>query len=319
MTAVQWGLTLGLGVVAGLYLLAVRAARHHSWSPRVLITLSVLSGVALFALVITDWPGEQLSQFWAEHSIFAAVLSTVLLLSLGYLAFEAGATAEQAELNKSVTSAGLSGLVDRLVDVDIALSLLWGSQAPSKMDKGRPLEWIRETRDDLQRKYPKPQEEQPKFRPEAPLEAPVAELKYEAWRQAILDQCVRRIISGMRDWAAVVTVSDDGRRVLKMFGEVRIDLLCLQEHMLASDARLEAAVENQRRYLQLFALVLEHVSSPETEYLRPIVVSEICQPTNKHSIVDEVRNLPRDQIRSALEILDKYRASHLETAEKYVK
>ncbi len=141
MTSVQLLVAGGLLVVAALYFVAVRAARRRAWSARVLIGLSVLSGLVLLAMVLTDWPGEQLNQFWADHSIFASVLSTVLLVSLGYLAFEARETAEQADLNRSVTSAGLSGLVDHLVDVDIALSMLASETAPEQMyAEGRPLQ-----------------------------------------------------------------------------------------------------------------------------------------------------------------------------------
>jgi hypothetical protein len=82
--------------------------------------LGIVSGGALVVMVLTDWPGEQLARFWADHSILATVVSSLLLLSVGYLAFEAGENANQAELNRSVTSAGLSGLVDHLIDVDMA-------------------------------------------------------------------------------------------------------------------------------------------------------------------------------------------------------
>ena len=108
MTATQ--LVGGIGVVlaAGLYFVIARTARRHRWNRTVLLGLSVMSGVCLIAMVVTDWPGEQLARFWADHSILAAVVSTLLLISVGYLAFEAGESAEQAKLNRSVTSAGLS-------------------------------------------------------------------------------------------------------------------------------------------------------------------------------------------------------------------
>jgi peptidoglycan/LPS O-acetylase OafA/YrhL len=88
-------------VAAGLYFVAVRAARRREWGAGVLIGLSVLSHLVLNVMVLTDWPGEQLNKFWADHSIFASVLSALLLVSLGYLAFEGGETAEQAELRSN--------------------------------------------------------------------------------------------------------------------------------------------------------------------------------------------------------------------------
>lgn len=305
MTSVQLLVAGGLLVVAALYFVAVRAARRRAWSARVLIGLSVLSGVVLLAMVLTDWPGEQLNQFWADHSIFASVLSTVLLVSLGYLAFEARETAEQADLNRSVTSAGLSGLVDHLVDVDIALSMLASETAPEQMyAEGRPLRWIRSVREERQRKSTVSKAGL-MLRSDFPTQS--APLEAMAWRTDLIDQTIRRIIGGMRDWAALIAVSEDGRAVLKRFGQVRLDLLELQDHIRKGrpdNARTDVA--GLRTYVQLFALALERISSPD--YLRPGIVAIPANgsttPDRVGAPFEEMRRRSPLYIREAMRLLD---------------
>lgn len=219
--------------------------------------LSTISGIGLIVMVLTDWPTERLARFWADHSIFAAVASSLLLVSVGYLAFEAGESAKQTELSQSVTSAGLSGLVDHLVDVDIALALLTSDRPPAELNaEGRPLRWIRPIRERLQA---------------GTLVNPLALNDIEApsagqpanWRQVLVDQSIRRIIKGMGDWAALVGVSDDGRLALVRLGDLRLTLVDLQDALVhdrldVTDARLRKL----RSHIQVFALGMEHISTP---------------------------------------------------------
>jgi hypothetical protein len=78
-------------------------------------------------------------------------VSSLLLISVGYLAFEAGESRKQTELSRSVTSAGLSVFVDHLVEIDIALAMLARDRAPLELDTAsRPLGWVRPMRERLQ-------------------------------------------------------------------------------------------------------------------------------------------------------------------------
>jgi hypothetical protein len=248
-------------------------------------------------MVLTDWPGEQLAHFWADHSILATVVSSLLLLSVGYLAFEAGDNANQAELNRSVTSAGLSGLVDHLVDVDIALSMISNEHAPAEFTtQGRPLRWIRPIREGLQDGIP-----------------PVA-LTGEAdgryvtdWRQDVMDQCIRRIMVGMRDWAALITVSSDGRQVLKRFGEVRLELLQLYDGLGSHNLdEFEARLRDSRKRLQRFAIGLEHVSS--LDHPRPGLTNFVIGGLSSSEVevtVGRLKNLSPPTVGALVSLLDK--------------
>jgi hypothetical protein len=282
---------------AGLYVWAVSAARRHSWGPRTLVALSTLSGLALIVMVLTDWPGEQLDLFWADHSVLAAMLSTLLLISLGYLAFEAGETKKQVALNKSVTSAGVSGLVGHLMDLDIAVAMLADPLRPKRFSvDGSPLSWVRPLREDLQRRAAEKAdaakntavgeiEEATGHRAASKVRFRVddwprrlADYPHTAWREELLDQGIRRTIAGMRDWAALISVSDDGRRVLMRFGQVRLSLLALGDGIRAH-ADQKPEVLELRRYLQFFAFALERVSSPE--HLRAGIVTELINTSEK--------------------------------------
>jgi hypothetical protein len=286
----------------------------------VLVGLSALSGILLIAMVLTDWPSEQLNQFWADHSIFASVLSTVLLVSLGYLAFEAGEAAEQADLNRSVTSAGLSGLVDHLVDVDIALSMLADNTAPADLNTvGRPLRWIREIREGSQAKSTMG-DAGLRLRSDLPMQA--VTLAAADWRIQLIDQSIRRIIGAMRDWAALIAVSDDGRAVLMRFGQVRLDLLELQDHIRKGQPVVaQADMARLRMYLHLFALALERISSPD--FLRPGIVAIPANgsPTPNGlgaPFTEMLRRSPLD-IRVALDLLDAQHSSAQKSATKGVR
>jgi hypothetical protein len=130
--------------------------------------------------------------------------------------------------------------------------MISNDHAPPEFEiDGKPLRWIRPIREGLQN---------------GPTAVELAEntdgRHFPDWRQDLIDQCIRRIIAGMRDWAALITVSSDGRQVLKRFGEVRLDLLQLRDglgrHGLDES---ETLLRGLRKNLQRFAIGLEHVSS----------------------------------------------------------
>lgn len=144
---------LVFGVSAGISLLVflAREQRIPTWLVR---TLACASATALLAMLLTDWPSESLAGFWADHSVLAGVLSTVLLVAVVFLAFEDSERRRQEQLDESVTAAGLGGLVDHVVDSEIALALLSRERAPSEWgwnSEGRPLRWVRAIRDQCRR------------------------------------------------------------------------------------------------------------------------------------------------------------------------
>lgn len=66
--------TIGIGVIVGFAfaLFVLVAAIQLGRVPRILLlSLAVVCGFTLLAMLITDWPLGVLSDFWAEHSVLA--------------------------------------------------------------------------------------------------------------------------------------------------------------------------------------------------------------------------------------------------------
>lgn len=127
-------------VLSAALVLAARRARARSWTARGLFAATCGALAVLVALVISDWPTEQLNSFWASHSVLAAVVTTVLLAAVAFLAFEAREASAQERLGEKVTTAGLAGLVDHLIDVDLVLFMLReGGTTAAYVSDDRPL------------------------------------------------------------------------------------------------------------------------------------------------------------------------------------
>ena len=147
LTAVFLALcVLGASVLLGLVIMLAREGRIQS---KYLGALAVVCSIGLLGMLITDWPSEVLARFWADHSVVAGVLSTVLMLGIGFLVFEVRDVNAQEALDNSLTAAGFGGLVDYVVDVEVAMALVAAGSPPdhlwrrkrSKTD--RPLRWLR--------------------------------------------------------------------------------------------------------------------------------------------------------------------------------
>lgn len=68
--------------------LSVRAVL--ALGPRVKqIVALVALGTLIVLLYLTDWPGEELSQFWSEHALLSGTLTSVLLFGAGLLSADA--------------------------------------------------------------------------------------------------------------------------------------------------------------------------------------------------------------------------------------
>jgi hypothetical protein len=222
------------------------------------------------AIILTDWPLAVLSHFWAAHAVISAVLSTLLIAGIGFLAFKARDARIQSELDNSVTAAGMGGVVDYAVDVEVALALASRPHEPDSEYWGdwsrpsRPLRWLRDRCDALScSETGGPSTEDPRG------DKPPTELTPHAdhhWRIELLDQSVRRIIVAVRDWGPVLGRSRKGQAVLVELGTLRNDLLDVEAKL--RDQRQSSALESMiclRRRCRIMALALERGSGSKSE------------------------------------------------------
>jgi hypothetical protein len=267
---------LGLAILAVALAIAVVVflAREGRISSRVLQVMAGLCSVGLLAMLLTDWPSEVLAEFWADHSVVAGVLSTVLLVGIGFLVFEVRDVRQQEDLDRSLTAAGLGGLVDHVVDVEVAMALAFHDVPPDvngwdKWDRQqRPLRWLREGRHRLERA-------DGEIGPEDPRRwGPPGDLTLRGdtlWRRELIDQAVRRILAAIRDWAPVTGRSRNGVQALISLAEIRNDLMRLDRAVGQGDrAGAATLVLSIRRRCRVLAHMFEcasGVSEPRAEVL----------------------------------------------------
>jgi hypothetical protein len=181
-----------------------------------------------------------------------------LLFGVGLLSYEAGQLRAQERLDESVTAAGLGGIVDHLVDVEVGLALLSSATPPedhgwpSGWRPGRPLEWLRQHRDRLFRDR-EPRDADPRTWPVA---LPDLEPGQD-WRHLLVDQCIRRLLVAIRDWAPIITTSRNGTRVLVALAELRKDLVELDAALGRDPAAALPLLQSLRARARLLAYFLE--------------------------------------------------------------
>ena len=169
--------------------------------------------------------------FWAEHSILASILSTILLVGIVFLLFEEGEQREQDRLDGGLTGAGLGGIVDHLVDVEVALALIsrkgppretgwdeWGADARPFDGCGMDANGFSVTGDGG------PSDTDPR---KAAVALPSSG-EGDEWRMNLVDQCVRRLLVALRDWSPLVGVSKNGVFAMLAISELRKDLMKLE-------------------------------------------------------------------------------------------
>ena len=196
----------------------------------VVYSAGVISFLLFILLNISDWPGEFLAPFWRDHPIIGASLGTLLLIAVGYFAFDYHDRQTQRDLDEEVAAAGRSGVVDHLVDVDVALSLVAADESvllsgwPGWNQQGRPLRWLRQDREELlSTDKHRPAAADPRSRDMPPT------INGTTPRIKLVDQAVRRVSSGIRDWGPVMSGSRSGKRDLVDLGRIRTELLQIQE------------------------------------------------------------------------------------------
>ncbi|MFW6010165.1 MAG: hypothetical protein ACOC9I_02475 [Actinomycetota bacterium] len=250
----------------GVWFVAAHAQRG-TLASRTLGIAAVACLVGLVVMVLTDWPTEWLAEFWSEHSVVAGLGSTLLLVGAGFLGIEAREAHERARLDEIVACSAFGGLVDHLVDVDIALALAAGAEPPPDTwgwnGGGKPLRWLRQVRVVVCGS------------PTWKLPADEAFTGSDfAHSRVLVDQSIRRLMGGMRDWAALASTSPDGRAVLARLGALRNTLMdlatALQAPTKAADRQvLRALWLCARGEAQLLSTLLELGSGASQP--RPIV------------------------------------------------
>ena len=161
MSAVAFVL-LEIGIAVGVWRLADRA-RKQQLTARSAALFAGGCAVLLLMLIatdwpLTDWPTPEINAFWDEHGVLSGTVQSVLLFGVGLLSYEAGQLRAQERLDESVTAAGLGGIVDHVVDVEVGLAFLSSPQPPDAhgwvWSPGKPLQWLRQGRDRLSRSAP---------------------------------------------------------------------------------------------------------------------------------------------------------------------
>jgi hypothetical protein len=214
--------------VAGAIGVVVYLARERRLRPRTVRALAALCGLGLVAMIVSDWPAEVLASFWAGHSILAGILSTVLLVGVVFLVFEDAEQRQQETLDAGLTGAGLGGIVDHVVDAEVALGLLSRPTPPDDPGWGgwdsdsKPLRWLRNERVRLYRQAVGPGSKDPRVHPVA-----LPDGEHSTWRGVLVDQAVRRLLVAIRDWSPVIGVSKNGVQALLAISELRKDLMAL--------------------------------------------------------------------------------------------
>ncbi|BBX27420.1 hypothetical protein [Mycolicibacterium alvei] len=285
--------------------LLVAAIRFGRVARRWLVILAFACGFGLLAMLLTDWPLGLLSKFWADHSVLSAVLSSLLLVGVGFLAFEVHDTRVQSELDDNVTAAGMGGIVDHVVDIEVALALAAAPNPPDPVQwgdwsaDGRPLRWLRDRHELLNRaEAGGPSPTDPRRHEPAGQLADGA----DSWRTDLLDQCVRRVIGALRDWAHVVGRSRNGQAALVDLGKLRNELLKVQA-ALGAGRTSEACriMARLRRDCRIVALALEMrsgVERPRAEVLRTMEPFNGSAQSGNWLVRTKVR-LERDTWKSA--------------------
>lgn len=232
--------------------------------------------IGWLAMLLTDWPLEILDEFWSRHSILASSISSMLLVGAVFLVYERSEKNRQSRLEDGISGAGAGGIVDHLVDLEVALALLSADVSPAEYAPdhwaswdlpNKPLKWLREGRIELLGAV--------SFQAADPLDPrrlrPVASLTPVPWGAELIDQSIRRLLAGMRDWNSLIGASTKGTHALLTLSQVRKDLMTLHEKYLrSSDADVTKDVLELRSQLRVLAIYFEEWSGapqPRVELL----------------------------------------------------
>ncbi len=282
---------LTLAVAATLGGVIVRALATHRLGRRSNGALALASLAPLVALTASDWPSENLNTFWANHSILTSVLTTALLLAAGWLAIDLRGEHLALEVDDSVTGAGLGGLVEALADIDFALTaLLADAGVAAHRTDSKPLRWVRLWRDQQATMGSPPDS--------GPLTPPGDKVRDHEWRRLaedVVNECLRRLSGGLRDWAPLLTHTRDGSASLVRAARIRLLLMDIEDLDPTRDrvAATNVVWDRIRAECRLLALGFELASgaSPPRNYL-VITGNDLLDPSARELFEQVASELP---------------------------
>lgn len=206
--------------------------RLFSWAGT---PLGVVCLVLFMLMNISDWPGGFLNTFWLNHAIIGASAGTLLLGATVFLVYRHRDQQAQNRLAESIVDAGQSGLVEQLVNIDVALSLLCAQDEsplcawPDWNGPGRPLRWLNERRYELL----STQNYRAKLTDPRAL-VPSSVIQMAVWRVELIRQMIRRISSGVKEWGPIMMQSRQGQRELVTYARLRVVLLHVEDNLCSS-------------------------------------------------------------------------------------
>ncbi len=200
--------------------------------------LATMCGAGLFFMLLTDWPLQIRNKFWADHSVLASTLSSALVVGVIYFVYEKRERAEQDARQTGLTGAGLGAVVRHCLHVEAALRLIESGRCPSTPQSedegwryGKPLSWMGDAADGV-------------------YSAKCANQDTHGCAKDLADQSMRRLLSGMREWAVLIGSSNDGTEVLLEISALRSALISLRKRQedvaemrrTAGEMRLRVAI-----------------------------------------------------------------------------
>lgn len=242
-------LSLLVVVVAVALAAVVWLIRNDRMPHAAVLAATAVCVVGLLAMILTDWPLVNLAQFWADHSVLAGTLSSLLLVGIVFLVYERGEKKRQEELAEGLSGAGAGGIVDHIVDAEVALALLSSPTDPATREPqfwadwatpGKPLRWLRAGRGVILNSPTDPARDPRSVKG-------TADDPLQPWGRELIDQSIRRLLAAMRDWSSLIGSSGDGTEALLLLSRVRTDLMELYD-LYPDDYQAGSLQDRQRAY-----------------------------------------------------------------------